>query len=170
MKQFSIFGNPAEAQKKLKKAKKDPLIDILVQTPKRHYPVKPPIDAAHQNQLADEYLNWALNDPYLLSPIQFPIEKLMAPSRFFKIAEYNDYFKDVVELVRTIMIERLKKIWYDHPEKSTFMRSILSVYWPEYRATIEKKSDEPIKMIIETDPIPDSPLVPPLLKEPDDSQ
>lgn len=132
------------------------------------FPIEVPTDQAHQNSLADEFLRWAHTDENAIAMEQFPIAKCMSPRRFFKVAQYNDYFAQVVEIVQSVIVCRLQKVWFADHTKGNFARTMLSVYWPEYRDILRQKNDalkEGQRIIVQTEPIPSSDIVPPKREE-----
>jgi hypothetical protein len=113
--------------------------------------------------LADEYLYWATYDETALDPEYFPISRCMAPSRFFRIAQFNEYFAEVMEIVNSLIVLRIKRMWREKNLDPSYARSMLCVHWPEYRQYVNEKSPAYATnqaIIVQADPVPSSDLVP----------
>src|ERR1700679_751743 len=71
-----------------------------------------PHDELSQNRLGNELVEWVIHtDTLTLS--DFPLSRSLGPSRFYKMAKYNQYFEDCLDFARHMIASRLQKGWQD---------------------------------------------------------
>lgn len=91
-----------------------------------------PIDVDDQNKLANEMVEWVIKtNTYCLA--NFPLLKSYAPSKFYKIANYNEYFADCLDFARYMIASRLQQSWEDKTVDRDYAKLWLAIYDEQYR-------------------------------------
>ena len=121
---------------------------------RRRFVIKPPTDEQEQNELVNELIWWVQKkDSYALE--DFPISKSMAPSRFYRCAEDNEYFAEALDFARYTIGSRLQKGLRNKELDKDFVLRLLPLYNREYRSLmldkIKQSKDEPQSITVVMD-------------------
>lgn len=97
-----------------------------------------PRDPDDQNKLGDELVEWIKNtETCVLS--DFPLSRSFGPSRFYKIADYNEYFADCLDYARHKIASRLQHGWEDKTLEREYAVRWLPIYDEKFRdLTLQK--------------------------------
>ncbi len=91
-----------------------------VPVPKNYHLIYKPTTEEEFHKLADELLEWSKNQ-LNIELDDFPISKLISPYRFKRFQ--NEYFQEVLELVKYILNGRVKKLVNEREyEKEIFFK------------------------------------------------
>lgn len=102
------------------------------------YLTRPPKTEEAQNILGDEMRQWVVGEETFCLEA-FPISKSMSPSRFFKIAESNEYFAECLDFARNVIGIRLQDGWRLRTLDKDYVLRILLLYNTEYKKlTLDK--------------------------------
>jgi hypothetical protein len=89
-------------------------------------------------KLADEMLDWAYK-PGSYDPLEFINSKYFVPSRFYKLAETNEYFCDALEVMRSRVTENLVKIWMADGYKERIVTRLLPFNSPQWKEDLQSR-------------------------------
>jgi hypothetical protein len=119
---------------KKKKVVEQPVAEIL---PKKRLK-ECPHDQASQDRLGNELVDWVVNT-YTLTLSEFPLSKSYGPSRFYKMANYNEYFADCLDFARHMIAVRLQKGWEDKTLEKDYVKTWLPIYDEGYRDIVMQR-------------------------------
>jgi hypothetical protein len=100
----------------------------------------PPKDPLEQNKLGNEMCDWIIENYNCVTLEDFPIGKRYAPSRFYKMAEQNEYFDNCLNFARRLVGSRLVNGWKNDLFEKDFCLRLLPLYNEEYRDYINEKT------------------------------
>ncbi len=121
---------------------------------------KIPQDKEAQNKLGNELMSWvSTQDTYILA--DFPISKSMAPSRFYRIAETNEYFAGCLDFARAMISSRMQHAWQEKKLEREYVLKLLPLYDDAYRdlalqkhKILEEARHQPAVINVHMDSIP----------------
>jgi hypothetical protein len=97
-----------------------------------------PHDEESQNRLGNELVDWVIHtDTFTLA--DFPMSRSLGPSRFYKMARYNEYFADCLDFARHMIAARLQKGWQDKTIDKDYAVRWLPVYDEAFRDMVMQK-------------------------------
>lgn len=95
---------------------------------------KVPKATDEQNELAHEMHDYYFDPKHRAIDIStFPINHRFAPSKFFRIAETNEHFADILEQCRKKIALNLINLIRDDPEHKSLYNKLLPLYHEEFR-------------------------------------
>lgn len=129
---------------------------------------RPPESIDDQNRLADRLLEWAHKDESRHIKLFF-VHEGINPYRAFKLAETNPYFSSCLDMAKVLISVRLIDAAQTRKEDGNVNMKLLPMLDQEYSDMQDQKKQMEAARIatlfnITMDKIPDSPLVPKLIK------
>lgn len=91
-----------------------------------------PTDKNEQDMLADEFVMWLITTDVVCLE-EFPLNKMMSPTKFFELENSNSYFLDAMEFGRWAMSYRLQEGWKRGKIDQSFAIRMLPLYNMRYR-------------------------------------
>jgi len=130
-----------------------------------------PKSEEEQNKLADDFFDWCFQEGNNEAE-DFPLSRNHNPYRFFKLADHNPYFAQVLIAGKYVLGSKIKRDVRAGDLELGYLKEMLGFYNPEYRQLIydriQRNQDQLTKteytivnkVTVEADPIPTSTLVP----------
>jgi hypothetical protein len=137
--------------------------------------VLPPVDNTEQNILAELMVSYVKDNPTFQLE-DFPISLNMAPSKFYKLAEVNEYFAHALNLARNIIASRIQLQWRERKIDREYAIRMLPLYHDQYydfmmmKLKKDAEGKEAARLTVQVNEIPSSPLVPERHETRDDSK
>lgn len=85
-----------------------------------------------QNELIRACVAWAMKDDSMEID-EFPAMMLMSPYRFYKIADTNEYFRNGLEISKSLIANRLKRDVRKRNLDKDYLFKLLPLYSQDYR-------------------------------------
>lgn len=139
-------------KKSTKNAKAQAILDTITPTDnkskKRHNPLtiapdriiaragsinRVPSDEATQNKMIDEMYAWVKSSDDIFELEQWAHDKNINPYRFYRCANNNDYFADVLEAIHSYVAKRYKRGMRKREIDQTYGLKMLYEHDPNYR-------------------------------------
>lgn len=128
---------------------------------------RPPEDVEDQNSLADRLLEWAKCEDSRNIKVFF-IHQGINPYRAGKLAETNEYFASCLQMAKVLIGARMTEAAQTRKEDGNVNMKLLPMYDEEYKQLVDQQrqaeASKTAVINLIADGVPDSPLVPKLVK------